>query len=227
MKMYLGQHSILRTVGMTAIFVSALASCCLYSTLLEAGEVVKLAISDKQDVYQLELEMILDAPYEDVHYVITDYVHIYRINPSIVESDILYTPDPSVTRVRTLINDCVLFFCRNILRVEDVREFRTGDIYAVIVPRLSNVKSGTAHWQIQPLGARTRINYNLTLELGFFIPPLIGSHIVKMKLQEETLISFSNIERIAQIREEQEKARKPTLKETRPGSTDGGHDNAN
>jgi hypothetical protein len=74
---------------MTAIFPFAMASCCLYPTLLAAGEVVDLAISEKQGIFQLALEMILDASPEDVHYVITDYFHIYRIDPSIVESEVL------------------------------------------------------------------------------------------------------------------------------------------
>ena len=225
--MCLEQPGVLRTAGMTAIFLFAMVGCCLYSTLLVAGEVVELAISDEQGIYHLKLEMILDAPFKDVHYVITDYVHIYRINPSIIESAILYTPDPSVTRVRTMINDCVLFFCREILRVEDVREEETGDIYTVIVPQLSNVKSGTAHWQIQPLGNKTRINYNMTLKLGLFIAPLIGNHFVKNKLQEETLISFKNIERIARIHNEQEKARHSTLDGTRPKTTNREHGNEN
>jgi hypothetical protein len=226
MEMCLGLRNALRTVRLTAVFRFALAGGTLYSALLAAGDVVELAISDKQGVYQVTLEIILDAPFEDVHYVVTDYLHIYRTNPSIVESEILPTLDASVTRVRTVINDCVLFFCQEVLRVEDVRELGTGDIYAVIVPRLSNVKSGSALWQIRSLGAKTRINYHLKVEPGFSVPPLIGSHIVKQKLREQILTSFDNIERIARIRGEREKARDSTLKETVPKDAPGEHDDA-
>ena len=219
--------SILKTVGMTATFLFAVAGCGLYSSLLAAGELIDLSIDDKQGVYHLAIAMILDAPFADVHHVVTDYVHIYRIDPSIVESEILGKPDASVTRVKTLVNDCVLFFCPNILRVEDVREVGDDDIYTVIVPQLSNVRSGTTHWQILPMGAKTRINYDMTLEPGFIVPPLIGSHIVEKKLKEETLICFNNIEHIARIRDERLRARNPTRNTTLSGNTASDHGKAN
>jgi len=219
--------SILKTVGMTATFLCAVASCGLYSPLLAAGQVLNMSAGDKHGVYHLALAIIVDAPFADVHHVVTDYVHIYRIDPSIVESEILGKPDASVTRVRTLVNDCVLFFCRNILRVEDVREVGDYDIYTVIIPRLSNVRSGTAHWQILPRGDRTRINYDMTLDPGFFVPPLIGSHIVEKKLKEEALICFNNIEHIARIREERLRARNPTRNTTLSGNTASDHGKAN
>jgi hypothetical protein len=209
--MCLGCHGVLRTAGMTAMFLLAVAGCGLYSPLSAAGQVLNISAGDKHGVYHLALAMIVDAPFADVHYVITDYVHIYRIDPSIVESEILSKPDASVTRVKTLVNDCVFSFCRGILRVEDVRKVGDDDIYTVIVPQLSNVRSGSSHWQILPLGTKTRINYKLTLDPGFFVPPLIGSYIVEKKLQDETLICLNNIERIARVHGEQLSTRNTTL----------------
>lgn len=207
----------------TCIF--ACAVCCSYPGCLCAGEVVDLELHRKQGEFRLELEMLLDAKYEDVHYVITDYVHIYRINPSIVDSSVLQSPDPYHRRVKTLINDCVLFFCKKILRVEDVREMENGDIYSVIIPELSSVKSGASVWRIRPVGDKTRINYNLVLELGFPVPPLIGTYIVEQKLQHETMVSFDNIERIARIRSGLRPARSPEPDEHLSDGDDSGTDN--
>jgi hypothetical protein len=206
------RYRLVRTVCVSATFSLAMAGCGLYPSLLAAAEVVNLAVGDKQGVYQLALEVIVDAPARDVHYVITDYIHIYRIDPSIVESDVVRTTDASRARVRTLVNDCVLSFCQEILRVEDVREVGEGDIYGKVVPGLSNVRSGTEHWQIRPIGDKTRINFHSTLEPGFFVPPFIGTHIVERKLQEEALTGFNNIERIAQIHHAMAKADTPALK---------------
>jgi hypothetical protein len=99
--------------------------------------------------------------------------------------------------------------------VEDVREVGADDIYTVIVPQLSNVRSGTSHWQILPMGARTRINYDMTLDPGFIVPPLIGSYFVEKKLKEEALICLNNIERIARIRDERLRTRNP-MRNTTP-----------
>lgn len=201
-------------------FVFMAVNMALYSPLLPAAHVVNLAVNDKQGIYQLALDVILNARPVDVHYVITDYAHIYRIDPSIVESNIISRPDKSVTRVRTLINDCILFFCQPILRVEDVRQVDHDDIDSVVVPRLSNVKSGVAHWRIHAMGDKTRISYHMTLDPGFFTPPLIGPHVVEKKLKDETLVCFNNIERIARIRAEQHRARNGTLSERTNGEND-------
>lgn len=184
--------------------VTALCVCtvsCLFAAALWAAEPLSIAVTQQYGVYQVSLETVLDAPPDAIHDILTDYVHIYRLNPAITESEILPAPDESVVRVRTLINDCVLIFCKNIVRVEDIRELGPGELYAQIVPQLSNIKSGAAIWQLQAEGNATRLTYNLTLEPGFFIPPLIGTYFIKNKLREQILTSLAHIERIAQVRQ--------------------------
>jgi len=90
--------------------------------------------------------------------------------------------------------------------VEDVREVGYDDIYSVVIPELSNVRSGTEHWHILPTGDKTRIDYSSTLQPGFFVPPLVGSYLVDKRIKEETLICFNNIEHIARIHSERVKA---------------------
>jgi len=85
-RVLLGAGGVLRTAGMTATFLLAVAGCGLYSSLSTAGQVFNMSAGDKHGVYHLALAMIVDAPFADVHHVVTDYVHIYRIDPSIVES---------------------------------------------------------------------------------------------------------------------------------------------
>lgn len=198
--MHFQQRDALRTINNIILPVIILAGYCLFATRLFAAELVDITLSQEQGMYQLKLEIILDASPEYVHDVVTDYVHVYRLNPSIVDSEILHTADSSVVRVRTLVNDCILIFCKEIHRVEEVRELDTGTIFALVIPELSNVKSGVTIWQIQPMEERTRINYLLSIEPGFFVPPLVGTHIVKQKLKKEVLVSLDNIERMAQVR---------------------------
>jgi hypothetical protein len=227
MKMCLEQHRIWRTTGRTAMFLVAMAGCYLCPRALAAGQVVDLSMSDSQGVYHVALETILNAPFEEVHSVITDYVHIYRIDPARVESEILRTPAPSVTRVKTVINDCVLSFCQDILRVEDVREVGDHDVCAKIVRQLSNVRWGAAHWQIPPIEGKTRINYDMTLEPGLFIPPLVGPYLVEGRIKEEALSCFNNIERIALLHRDRSNAESSAMNEKRPKGIMSEHNHAN
>jgi hypothetical protein len=157
---------------------------------LNAGELTELQVTETGGVYHIRMVMVVHVPAKYVRGALTDYEHIYRLNPSIIESEILTSPEQGVVRVRTLMHGCVAFFCKDVGRVEDVRELVSGDLRAEIVPELSNLRSGHANWKIQPLGERAQVTYQADMEPDFFIPPLIGSFFVKQKMRKEIMVSF-------------------------------------
>jgi hypothetical protein len=168
-------------------------------TPIMAGDLLELNVTDSQGVYRIEVDMVVHAPFENVWQVLTDYTHIYRLNASIVESEILPSPEQNVARVRTLMNDCEFIFCFEVERVEDVRITGIGKLHAVIVNELSNVKSGTALWKIQSVGDSCHIHYQGTIEPGFSVFPIIGEYFAKRKLRFMTLSTLENIEQISRI----------------------------
>ena len=166
---------------------------------LSAGDLTELQVTESDGIYHIKMVMVVHVPAKYVRSVLTDYAHIYRLNPSITESEILPSPEQGVVRVRTLMHGCVAFFCKDVGRVEDVRELVSGDLRAEIVPELSNLRSGHAEWAIQPLGEHTQVTYQADMEPDFFIPPLIGSYFVKRNMRKEIMVSFMRIECVAQI----------------------------
>ncbi len=144
--------------------------------------------------------MLVHAPAIIVHRVLTDYAHIYRMNPSITESEILPSPDNETVRVRTRIEGCVFFFCKDIDRVEDVREVSPGHLQAVIVPAHSDFTSGQADWRIHPVGEDSQVVYQAEITPAFFIPPVIGDYFVKRTIAREVVTSFAKLECIARIK---------------------------
>jgi hypothetical protein len=172
---------------------------CLQFPSAHTADLDELHVSENQGVYRINLVMQMQAPAHYVHGVLTDYKHIYRLDPAIVDSEILPSPDDGVVRVKTRITDCIAFFCMMIDRVEDVRELESGGLQATIVPTLSNFKYGHAEWKIVDQGDRTKVIYQAQIEPNFFIPPLIGSYFVKKKLRKRGLTSMARIECIARI----------------------------
>ena len=118
---------------------------------------------------------------------VTESGSIYRIRMVMV----VYAPARYVRGV--------LFFCKSVGRVEDVRELASGDLQAEIVPELSNLKSGTAEWRIQRAGEHTLVAYQADMEPDFFIPPLIGSYFVRSNIRKEIMTSFTRLECVAQM----------------------------
>jgi hypothetical protein len=166
---------------------------------LSADDLTELQVKEVDGIYHIRMVMVVHVPAKYVRGVLTDYAHIYRLNPSITESEILPSPEQGVVRVRTLMHGCVAFFCKDVGRVEDVRELKSGDLQAVIVPELSNLRSGAAEWKIQPMGDYTQVTYQGHMEPDFFVPPVIGSYFVKRNMRREITVSFMRLECVAQI----------------------------
>jgi hypothetical protein len=178
----------------------------LYLTALQvdALDIKELQISENGGLYHIRLVAVIDAPAEYVHRVLTDYVHLHRLHPSIIQDDILASPGNGVVRVRTRMLDCIFIFCVELDRVEDVREVSPYDLHSVVVPSLSNFRSGEADWHIDEMGDRSQVVYEAQMEPDFTIVPIIGPMFIVEKLRDEMVTSLARIECIAKIEEERE-----------------------
>ena len=72
-------------------------------------------------------------------------------------------------------------------------------------------ESGSAVWQIRPVGEHTRVYHESSLKPDFFIPPVIGNKLMKNKMQKDTLATFNRIECYAKIALEMEMENEPEL----------------
>ena len=177
---------------------------CMITLPLDAVDFVEVQATNDGGVYHIKIIAEVDASAEYVYRLLTDYKHIYRLNPSITESEILPSPGHGVVRVRTRVDDCISVFCVELNRVEDVYEWPPDVLHTVIVPSLSNIRSGNAKWKIEDLEEYTEIVYQAELEPDFNIFPIVGSAILMRKLRQEMMTSMAMIECIAKIQEEQD-----------------------
>jgi len=164
-----------------------------------AVEPVEFRAYENGGEYHVSTEMVLHAPADSVRAVLTDYVHAYRLNPSITESAILPSVEDGVVRLRVRIEECIAFFCMDAVSVTDIKELPSGDLEVFVIPELSSFRSGAAEWRIQSRQGESRVRYDLRLEPDFFIPPLIGRVIIIKKLRDEILATFRRLECIAKI----------------------------
>jgi hypothetical protein len=190
---------IVTTVARIGRIVCLILALCPLAAV-RASDLSNIEISENSGNYRVRMVMLIHAPARYVSSVLTDYKYIYRLNPSITESEILPSPRSGTVRVKTRMQGCILFFCRDIDRVEEVREVNEGHLQAVIIPEQSDFTSGSADWRIQPVGDDSRIVYEAQLAPAFFIPPVIGSYFVKRTFAEAVITSFARLECIARIR---------------------------
>ena len=193
-----------RVIFDTRLLVPVLCLTFINSTAVLANDIAEFEVSEEEGIFYINASVVLQAPAEYVRSVLTDYVHIYRLNPSIIESEVLAPPGNNVARIRTKVIGCVIFYCEEIERVEDVRILASGDIQAKIVPESSQFKSGVTLWQVRSMGEESKLTYHAEMEPDFYVPPVIGNTIVKAKLREEIMTSFTRLERIARIQSERD-----------------------
>jgi len=175
---------------------------CLAALQVNAVDNTELEVSENGGVYHIKLATIINAPAEYVYRVLTDYVHLHRLHPAFIQSDILTSPGAGIVRVKTRILDCILIFCMGLDRVEDIREVPPNHLHTVIVPSLSNFQYGKADWRIEDMGDRSQLIYEAQMKPDFTVIPVIGPYLVKRKLRDEMASSLGRIECIAKIKEE-------------------------
>jgi len=167
---------------------------------LAAGELQELSVTDNGGTYHIRTVMWVDAPADQVYKVLTDFEHIYRLNPSITESEVLPPAEPGTTRVRTLIEDCVWFRCLKINRMQSVHEDSPWYLRVETDPRSSDFKSATTEWWVLPYGDEaTKVIYDAQMTPDFYLPPVVGRFVLKIKLRESVVTSFERLECIARI----------------------------
>ena len=179
------------------VYLAVTLAC---ATAGAAGELQELSITEHNGVYQVRVAMRLEAPAEQIFEVLTDYAHLYRLDSAITESLILPPAPDGAVRVQTRLEDCVLFVCLEVRRVERLHRLGPGELVADIEPELSDFRSGHAHWRVRPQEHSAVVVYEGSMEPAFKLPPIIGPAVMKRKLRTQTLNTLGRIECIARIR---------------------------
>ena len=176
----------------------------IVSSTLQTEKPPEIEITEQSGAYRIKVVAVIDAPARYVRHVLTDYRHIYRLNPSIIESEVLKQDDDGSVRVRTRVIGCAAYFCEELDRVEKVRILPSGDLLAEIIPELSEFKSGQTLWRIKTLGEHCEVTYLSDMEPDIFIPPVVGKFLIKKSIRQEMQISFANLEKISTVLAERE-----------------------
>lgn len=169
----------------------------LLAPVTQAGEVRDIEVRYHDGVYILDIDMELDAGFDGVRALITDYGHLERLSSLLTASSLVYRPGGGLRR-RLQTRICILFFCFKPVIVEDVEEIGRDRILTTVVPSLSDFRSGSSQWRLTATApGHTRIRFEYRMEPDFWIPPLIGPLLIKSMLQHEAIKTINKIEQLA------------------------------
>lgn len=162
-----------------------------------AAEFYSLKVSRSGGIYSMAAEVYIAAPMPQVYRVLTDYDHLTRISGVIRKSYLVKRVDERTALVYTESQACVLFFCHTIKETQQVTETPPTDIHSEAIPASSNVKLATSTWHLQPQGDGTLMQWSLSIEPEFWIPPLIGPALMEGEMRAEGEYSARGIEKLA------------------------------
>ena len=171
--------------------------CLLWSASAAGTTIHSAAVSYQSGSFVVQVDALLNAVEHSVRALLTDYQHLERFSPAVERSEILATRAPGDQRVRTVTQTCLWLYCKRLTRVQDVVEAHDGSITAVVVPQLSDFRSGQLRinlWQ-ETTGTRILIHAEVTPDI--WIPPLLGPWLIKRELHAEALQTVHNLERLA------------------------------
>ncbi len=155
---------------------------------------------DKEDVnireeghaYHIRMAFDVPATVEQVKSVLTDFTHPKRLNSAVRAREVLERRD-GIVRVRTEVRDCVVFFCKTMVLVQDVA-VSANEVRAEVVPDTGDFRHGFLRWSIDSAGSGvSHVVFEAIMEPDFFVPPIVGGFFVRNALRNQVLTTAQNL----------------------------------
>ena len=173
------------------IFFNIILQLSILSSSLHAAEV---DVRYDKKTYYLSAEFQVKASPARVMQVLTNFKDIAGLNPAIIESELLESPGDEILRVRSVVKDCVIFFCRKITRVEDVQRQGNEKLETFIIAEQSDLRSGYSVWVLSENRMGTNVMYTANMQPKFWVPPMIHTQVLTKKFQQRVAESVQLIQ---------------------------------
>ena len=160
-------------------FLTALA--CVNAA---AVEILEATVEKRDDVYYVVGTSIVQASPEFIFATLMDLDHFHKITNGIKDTHFVTSDQPDEVLAYTLIEACVLFFCRSAEKVDRIETNPYAEIRTYAIPERSDFTLHNARWILTPTDDGTQLTYEAEIEPDFWMPPLISEWAIKRKLLE-------------------------------------------
>jgi len=160
-----------------------------------AGKLLNSYVNEIDGHFVLHLDMRVNAKRKDIRSILMDFSKMPAVNKTVLESRLLNTVGDKY-KIYFVSRGCLWIFCQTIKQVAMVSELDNEYIMSVVIAKESDLKYGRALWRLIDEGSTTRIIYDSDYVPDFWVPPLIGSAIVKDKMLSEGLKTINGLERV-------------------------------
>lgn len=169
------------------------------STYCIAAETVEVQVEQEDGAYHIYFEILLDAPKGRVEEILKDYGNLDELSPSIVSSEIISGAAGEDATVAITLKPCVWILCKTMHKVTTVTVNAYGAIVYTAIPEKSDFKYGREQVIInqRKTTGQTQVTYNAKLVPDFFVPPLLGSWLIRKHIAQNLKTSNERVEKLA------------------------------
>lgn len=161
-------------------------------------EVVAANNRYEEKTFHLHLEIQAKADIKAVRAILSNFKDFQRLNEAITASELLPPPQEGTARAKITLNDCVFFFCSTKAQVQDMSWENPETFIVDIVPAMSDFQRGRSVWRLENRGqGLTRITVDALMQPKFWIPPLLGPHLIRGLMEKRTLQMVEKLEQLA------------------------------
>lgn len=165
-----------------------------------AADLRELDVDRSGETYRMQFEAVIDAPLEDTYAVLLDYQHRSALSDAVTETTAVPLADGRSARVRTVMESCVLFFCKRVVQVQLVEELPGYRLTSTLIPGQGDFSDGRSEWALASEDGHTVVRYQAHKTPNFWIPPVIGRWAVERAFRARLEETADRLEALAQQR---------------------------
>lgn len=188
------------------ILIPAAAVCVLVgvASAAAAAEVISARVDRVEDRYHVDFVVNIDGTADRLRELVTNFANLDELSPTVVSSRLISGRAGQGARVEVKLRPCVMVvLCKTITKVSDARvEPDTGRVQFVMVPGLGDFREGRETiTMIQAAGEDTRLvrfSYAAELYPDFYIPPVVGTWLIRRAIIKDLEATSRRVERLMQ-----------------------------
>lgn len=177
-----------------------LIAVLVWAMPVRAAEPLIVSVEKVDGIYYVMTEVWLDAPQESVYDTFSDWDIAVEFSSFVVESRDVEPGEDGRPGFYVRNRACILFFCKSVTRAGAVDAEPYHTIRAISDPEISDFHQSDEAWLFRSEDDGTIVRYELEARPKFWIPPLIGTWMMKRKFERDSADAMERIEAIAQQR---------------------------
>ena len=160
-----------------------------------AAEILDGHVTRNGGEFVVAFTVTVDVKPHQVLEVLSDLRNLSELSPIIVSSNIVGPVVSAKQRVHLVLKPCVLFYCRIVTKVSDVRHADPNRWEFEAISALGDFESARESLSVASHGPTSLVRYEAHLEPKFRIPRIIGAWVMRLVLGRELRAAARNIER--------------------------------